>query len=358
MSAALLEVRDLMKVFPLTVGLFRRRVGEVRAVNGVTLDIPQGKTLALVGESGSGKTTLARVLLRLSDPTGGQIRFEGADITSLSEGALRPLRRQMQIVFQDPASSLNPRKRVKDIVSEPLEVHRVGTPRHRLRMVAELLERVELPPQDFLFRYPHTLSGGQRQRVAIARALALHPKFLVLDEPTSALDVSVQAKIVGLFKRLQRELSLTSLFISHDLSLVRNVADTIAVMYLGKIVEVASTAELFRAPSHPYTRALLSTIPVVSDDEKALVPEKITLMGEVPSAARIPSGCAFHPRCYARVAGCERILPELITVGPDHLVRCVLYDPVMGAPGLPSPARARARADETSDLMPNRADTR
>ncbi len=348
MSTTLLEARNVTKVFPLTVGLLRRQVGEVRAVNRVTLEVHAGQTLAVVGESGSGKTTLARVLIRLLSPTSGEIRFDGVDVTRLSEQALRPLRRQMQIVFQDPTSSLNPRKRVKDIVGEPLEVYGVGTPRERLLLVAELLEIVELPPRDFMFRYPHALSGGQRQRVAIARALALHPKFLALDEPTSALDVSVQAKIIGLLKRLQRELSLTYLFISHDLSLVRNVANTIAVMYLGKIVEMAPASELFRAPSHPYTRALLSTIPVVSDDEKALVPEKITLGGEIPSAAHIPSGCPFHPRCYARIDGCDRVVPELIKVGPDHYARCILYDPVFGALGLPGQVQTPAHIGESA----------
>jgi len=340
-----LEAEGVSKVFPLTVGLFRRRVGEVRAVDGVALSIRAGETLALVGESGSGKTTLAKVLIRLLPPTAGVIRFDGRDVTRLSERALRPVRRQMQIVFQDPASSLNPRRRVKDIVAAPLEIHGIGTPLQRLRRVAELLERVELPPGDFLFRYPHALSGGQRQRVAIARALALEPKFLVLDEPTSALDVSVQAKIVGLLRRLQRDLSLTFLFISHDLSLVRNVADTIAVMYLGKVVEFAPTETLFRAPSHPYTRALLSTIPLVDDAEQALVPEKISLTGEIPSAARIPPGCAFHPRCFARITGCDRVLPDLLEIGPHHRVRCILYDPAHGARGLP---RTAVRAGERS----------
>jgi len=341
----LLQAERVSKVFPLTVGLLRRRVGEVHAVEDVTLAIRAGETLALVGESGSGKTTLAKVLIRLLAPTAGSICFEERDLTRLSEWALRPVRRQMQIVFQDPASSLNPRRRVKDIVAAPLEVHGIGTPRTRLRRAGELLERVELPPRDFMFRYPHALSGGQRQRVAIARALALEPRFLVLDEPTSALDVSVQAKIVGLLRRLQRDLSLTYLFISHDLSLVRNVADTIAVMYLGKVVEIAPTEELFRAPGHPYTRALLSTIPVVDDSEQALVPEKISLTGEIPSAARIPPGCAFHPRCYARVEGCDRIRPDLVETAPHHQVRCILYDPAHGARGLPQAAVPEERKE-------------
>lgn len=340
---ALLEAHGLVRYFPVTAGLLRRKVGDVKAVDGVNLALEEGRTLALVGETGSGKTTVGRLLARLLQPTSGRIVFAGRDITDLGERELRPVRRQMQMVFQNPASSLNPRKRAKEIIEEPLVVHAVGTPVQRLRRVGELLERVELPPKDFLFRYPHALSGGQRQRVAIARALALHPKLIVLDEPTSALDVSVQAKIVALLRRLQRELKLTYLFISHDLSLVRNVADSIAVMYLGKIVELAPAETLFRRPSHPYTRALLSAIPTVSDEEAALIPEKIVLRGEIPSPARVPTGCAFHPRCYARVDGCDRIVPELIPVGDGHLVRCILYDPALGAPGLPErPAPSNA----------------
>ena len=332
----LLDAHGLVKYFPVTARLLRRKVGEVKAVDGVNLTLKEGETLALVGETGSGKTTLGRLLVRLLTATNGQIVFEGRDIAGLDEQALRPVRRQMQMVFQNPASSLNPRRRVKEIIEEPLVVHGIGTPVARLRQVREMLERVELPPKDFLYRYPHALSGGQRQRVAIARALALHPKLIVLDEPTSALDVSVQAKIIALLRRLQRELRLTYLFISHDLSLVRNVAESIAVMYLGKIVELAPAETLFTSPSHPYTRALLSAIPTVSDEEAALIPEKIVLRGEIPSPARVPSGCAFHPRCYARIDGCDRVVPELITLGDGHAARCILYDPALGAPGLPN----------------------
>ncbi|MDQ7820889.1 MAG: ABC transporter ATP-binding protein [Armatimonadota bacterium] len=328
---ALLEARDLTKHFPLTAGLLRRVVGVVRAVEGVSLAVEAGQTLGLVGETGSGKTTLGRLLVRLLPPTAGRILFDGRDITDLGDAQLREVRRHLQMVFQNPASALNPRKRVKDIVEDPLVVHGLGGPLQRLRRVAELLDLVELPPGQFLFRYPHALSGGQRQRVAIARALALHPKVVVLDEPTSALDVSVQAKIIALLRRLQRELGLTYLFISHDLSLVRAVADVVAVMYLGRIVEVAPADVLFRRPAHPYTRALLSAIPTVSDEERALIPEKIVLGGEIPSAARVPPGCSFHPRCYARIEGCDRVVPELLSIGPHHQVRCILYDPRSGA---------------------------
>ena len=332
---ALLEADGLVKYFPVTAGLLRRKIGDVKAVDGVSLALEEGQTLALVGETGSGKTTLGRLLVRLLEPTGGGVVFDGRVITHLQERDLRPMRRQMQMVFQNPASSLNPRRRVKEIIEEPLVVHGIGTPLQRLRLAGELLERVELPPKDFLFRYPHALSGGQRQRVAIARALALSPRLIVLDEPTSALDVSVQAKIIALLRRLQHELKLTYLFISHDLSLVRNVAEAIAVMYLGKIVELAPTGTLFHHPSHPYTRALLSAIPTVSDEEASLIPQKIVLQGEIPSPAHVPSGCAFHPRCYARIDGCDRIVPELIRVGADHVARCILFDPALGAPGLP-----------------------
>ncbi len=345
---ALLESEALVKYFPLTAGLLHRRVGDVKAVDGVSMTLEEGRTLALVGETGSGKTTLGRMLVRLLEPTSGQIVFDGQEITRRSEAELRPVRRQLQMVFQNPASSLNPRHRVKEIVEEPFVIHHVGSPRQRLRRVSELLERVELPARDFLFRYPHALSGGQRQRVAIARALALSPRLVVLDEPTSALDVSVQAKIIALLRRLQRELKLTYLFISHDLSLVRNVADTIAVMYLGKVVELAPAEILFHRPRHPYTCALLSTIPTVSHEEAGLIPEKIVLQGEIPSPARVPPGCAFHPRCYARIEGCDRIVPELLPLGTNHRVRCILYDPALGAPGLPAPESIRSAPSDTS----------
>ena len=331
----LLQSEALVKYFPLTTGLLHRKVGDVKAVDGVSVTLEEGRTLALVGETGSGKTTLARLLVRLLEPTSGRIFFDGQDVTRRSEAELRPVRRHLQMVFQNPASSLNPRRRVREIIEEPLIIHSIGTPLQRLRRVSELLERVELPPKDFLFRYPHVLSGGQRQRVAIARALALSPRLVVLDEPTSALDVSVQAKVIALLRRLQRELKLTYLFISHDLSLVRNVADAVAVMYLGKVVELAPAETLFSYPCHPYTRALLSAIPTVSDEEAALIPEKIVLQGEIPSPARVPPGCAFHTRCYARIAGCDRIVPEFLQVGADHQVRCILYDPARGAK--PSP---------------------
>lgn len=346
----LVEAQDVVKYFPITRGFLRRKVGDVRAVDSVSLCVQAGTTLALVGETGSGKTTLARVVARLLAPTSGRVFFDGRDITALDERALRPIRRQMQMVFQNPASSLNPRHRVKEIIEEPLLIHGAGTRGARWRRVGELLERVELPPQDFMFRYPHSLSGGQRQRVAVARALALDPRFLILDEPTAALDVSVQAKIIGLLRRLQRELHLTYLVISHDLSLMRNMADVIAVMYLGRIVEMASATALFSRPGHPYTRALLSAIPTVSDEESRLIPEKIVLRGEIPSPARVPLGCPFHPRCYARLQACDRVVPELLTIEPGRTARCILYDPTFGAPGLPGRAAVPVRLAGAAEL--------
>ncbi len=322
--ATLLSVSRLKKYFPITAGFLGRRVGEVKAVDDVSFDIPEGKTFALVGESGSGKTTVGKTIIRLIRPTAGDIYFDGTNLSELKEGDLKPWRRQMQIVFQDPTSSLNPRRRVADIIATPLEVHGIGTPRERLGRVKELLELVELPDK-YLYSYPHALSGGQKQRVAIARALALNPRFVVLDEPTSALDVSVQAKILALLARLQRELGLTYLLISHDLSVVKNFSDHIAVMYLGKLMEMAPTEELFANPLHPYTRALLSAIPVVTDEELELIPERITLEGEIPSPANAPTGCVFHTRCYARMEVCPLEDPQQLEVSPGHYVWCHLF---------------------------------
>lgn len=321
---ALIAARGIKKYFPITKGVFRRAVGEVRAVDDVDLDIAPGETFALVGESGSGKTTLGKVLTRVWAPTAGEILFLGRDIAGLGEDALKPFRRQMQVVHQDPTSSLNPKKRIKDIIEDPLIIHGAGDARFRQRRVRELLDLVELPP-DFLYRYPNAVSGGQKQRVGIARALALNPKLVVLDEPTSALDVSVQAKIIALLRRLQRELNLTYLFITHDLSLVRNLATRVGVMYLGRLVEIGPTERLFSEPRHPYTRSLLSAIPVVSDEELAMIPEKVHPKGEIPSPANAPSGCTFHPRCYQRLDVCDRVRPDLLELGVGQGVRCHLY---------------------------------
>lgn len=320
----LVVVRGVRKYYPITRGLLQRQVGVVKAVESVDLEIHRGQTFALVGESGSGKTTLGKVLARLIEPTAGQIRIGGVDVTRLSERELRPLRRQVQMVFQDPTSSLNPRRRVQDILEDPLIIHGYGDARARQRRVRELLELVELPA-DFMYRYPSHLSGGQKQRVGIARALALEPQFIILDEPTSALDVSVQAKIVALLKRLQSQLGLTYLFITHDLSLVRNVADQVGVMYLGRLVEQGPVERIFRRPEHPYTRALLSCIPTVYDEELSLIPEKVPLTGEIPSPAQAPSGCPFHPRCPQAMDVCRQIMPDPVSLEDGVVVRCHLF---------------------------------
>ncbi len=323
----LLAARGLTKHFPIYRGIvLQRQVGAVRAVDQVDLTIMPGETLALVGESGSGKTTIGKLLIRVLRPTAGEIWFGGQDIAHLNDAALRPVRRRMQMVYQDPTSSLNPRRRVKDIIEDPLVIHKIGDAAQRASRVEELLHLVELPVE-FAYRYPNALSGGQKQRVGIARALALNPAFIVLDEPTSALDVSVQAKIIALLKRLQAELGLTYLFITHDLRVVRNLATRVGVMYLGRIVEQAPTETLYANPAHPYTRALLSAIPALDEEELAAIPQKVPLQGEIPSAAHVPPGCAFHPRCPARFAPCDRVVPRESVVAEGHLVRCHLYDP-------------------------------
>jgi oligopeptide transport system ATP-binding protein len=320
----LLKAQGLKKYFPITAGFLGRRVGLIKAVEEVSFEIKEGSTFALVGESGSGKTTVGKTILRLLKPTAGDIIFDGTNLARLSEGELKRWRREIQMVFQDPSSSLNPRRRVVDIVTTPLEVHGIGTRRERLARVRELLDVVELP-EKYLYSYPHALSGGEKQRVAIARALALNPRFVVLDEPTSALDVSVQAKILALLARLQQGFGLTYLLISHDLSVVKNFSDYIAVMYLGRIMEMASTEKLFARPLHPYTRALLSAIPVVSEEELKIIPERITLEGEIPSPANVPSGCVFHTRCYVVKDICRVEQPPLVEVESDHKVRCHLF---------------------------------
>jgi len=315
-------VNDLRKYFPLYGGILRKRVGEIKAVDGVTFSIGAGETCALVGESGSGKTTVGKTIVRIYDPTGGTVYFEGRDVTNLSQDELMSVRRKMQMVFQDPTSSLNPRKRVRDIVTAPLEVHRVGSNSERLARAAELLEIVQLS-REYLHRYPYGLSGGEKQRVALARALALDPCLLVLDEPTSALDVSVQAKTIALLGELQKKLSLTYLFISHNLVLVKNIAATVLVMYFGKIIESAPTQELFRCPSHPYTMTLLSSMPVV--DTEVELPASGELENIVEAGidlANPPVGCRFYPRCAFREELCQEAYPKLREIRKEHFVSC------------------------------------
>lgn len=318
----LLEIRALKKHFPIQEGFLRRTVGYVYAVDDVSFSIPRGKTLGLVGESGCGKTTLGRCIVRALSPTSGEINLhldgETIDLSSLSRNQLRPLRRHFQMVFQDPYLSLNPRKTILDIVGEPLRLNKVAEGKVLENRVRELVDKVGLNLK-YLNRYPHAFSGGQRQRIGIARALALNPSLIVCDEPVSALDVSVQAQILNLLQDLQRDLGLTYLFIAHDLSVVEHISDKVAVMYVGKMVEMASTRELFTNPQHPYTAALLSAIPRPDPDEPM---REVELEGEVPSPASPPSGCYFHPRCkYARER-CRVEAPPLREVRPGHLAAC------------------------------------
>jgi oligopeptide transport system ATP-binding protein len=321
-AETLLEVLDLKRYYPLTSGFFGRLVGQVKAVDGVSFAIRQGETLGLVGESGCGKTTIGRCVLQLDRPTSGEVRFEGQDLVKIRDRDLRPLRRRIQIIFQDPYSSLNPRMTVGQILSEPLRVHRlVAGHRECQDQVEGLLTIVGLNPA-FARRYPHEFSGGQRQRIGIARALALNPSFVVCDEPVSALDVSIQAQIINLLEDLQARLRLTYLFIAHDLSVVRHISDRVAVMYLGKVVEIADRGDLYEHPLHPYTQALLSAVPV-PDPVVEAERQRIILRGEVPSPADPPAGCVFHPRCPIAIEECRRVVPELRELRTAHWAACI-----------------------------------
>jgi oligopeptide/dipeptide ABC transporter ATP-binding protein len=320
-ATPLLQVRDLRKHFARRRPLIGPAPEPVRAVDGVSFDIPRGQTLGLVGESGCGKTTTGRAILRLVEPTSGSVRFDGQDVLALPAGELRRLRRQMQIVFQDPFSSLNPRMTIGAIVREGLTIHKLAKGADADRRVRQLLEEVGLRPE-YASRFPHEFSGGQRQRVGIARALSVEPSFIVCDEPVSALDVSVQAQVVNLLSDLQRDRGLAYLFIAHDLAVVEHVADRVAVMYLGHIVEIADAAELYRRPLMPYTQALLSAIPV---PEPAAHRERIILQGDVPSPVHPPHGCVFHPRCQhpAKDAACTHVVPPLEEKAPGHFAACI-----------------------------------
>jgi oligopeptide transport system ATP-binding protein len=318
---ALLEVTDLVKHFPIKSGIVvDREVGRVRAVDGVSLTINEGETLGLVGESGCGKSTLCRTILQLTAPTSGSVRFAGEELVGRSRRQLRPIRRQIQMIFQDPYASLNPRKRIGQIIGEPLELHGLASGRDVGRRVQELLDRVGLAPEH-RDRYPHEFSGGQRQRIGIARALALQPKLIIADEPVSALDVSVQAQIVNLLKDLQDEIGLSYLFVAHDLGVVRHVSDRVAVMYLGRIVESAFATDLYQHPLHPYSNALLSAVPI-PDPKLNCERERLVLEGDPPSPIDPPSGCHFHTRCPWATDVCETDDPELRELEADHRAAC------------------------------------
>jgi oligopeptide/dipeptide ABC transporter ATP-binding protein len=318
----LLEVRDVTKHFPITRGIvFQKQIAAVRAVDGVSFDVRRGETLGIVGESGCGKSTLARVIMRLLEPTSGSVVFDGNDITRLSQGDMRKHRREMMMIFQDPYASLNPRKRVGFIVSEALEVHKLGTESEIKRRVQELLEVVGLNPEHYN-RFPHEFSGGQRQRIGIARALAVNPKLIVADEPVSALDVSVQAQILNLLKDLQSDFGLTYVFIAHDLNVVRHISDRVAVMYLGKLVELANDADLYREPKHPYTGALLSAVPI-ANPHSGRQRSQVVLEGDVPNPINPPSGCHFHPRCPRAQPICSEQDPPLLDVAGSHQAACL-----------------------------------
>ncbi len=314
----LLIVQKLKKYFPVGGGLFRRPSGYVKAVDGVDLAVKKGETFGLVGESGCGKTTLGRCILRLEEPTEGEIYFENEDILAYDRKALRQIRRDMQIIFQDPYSSLNPRKTVGQIVGEGFLVHRILSKRDRLERVKELMEIVGLHPEH-TNRYPHEFSGGQRQRIGVARALSLHPKLIIADEPVSSLDVSIQAQILNLLVQLQRQFDLTYIFISHGLSVVRHISDRVAVMYLGRIVELARSRSLFSRPLHPYTEALMSAVPLINPEKKR---DRIILEGDVPSPIHPPSGCSFHPRCRHSEEICRENIPVMEEFEENHWVRC------------------------------------
>lgn len=319
--AELLSVRNLKKYFPIKKGILAKRVGEIKAVDDVSFTVQTGETLGLVGESGCGKSTTGRSILRLIEPTAGEVLFDGEELISLPPEALRKKRREMQMVFQDPYASLNPRQNIEQILEEPMIVHNMGTSTERKKRVRDLLEVVGLP-NSYARRYPHQFSGGQRQRIGIARALSVYPKLIIADEPVSALDVSIQSQVLNLMQDIQKEFNLTYLFIAHDLSVVRHISDRVGVMYLGRIVELADTKSLYKNPKHPYTQALLSAVPV---PDPTAPRERIILQGDVPSPANPPSGCSFHNRCIHAMEQCKLIRPELKEVYEGHQVACHLY---------------------------------
>ncbi len=337
---ALLRAAGLRKHFPVRKGLLLRETGRVRAVDGVSLEVHPGETLGLVGESGCGKSTLGRTLIRLYEPTDGHLEYKGENFLAMRGERLRSMRRHIQMIFQDPFASLDPRMTIGQILTEPFKVHGACPPAERPDRARMLLDKVGLK-SSYLNRYPHEFSGGQRQRISIARAMALNPELVVADEPVSALDVSIQAQILNLLKDLQQEFRLTYVFISHDLSVVDHFCDRVAVMYLGRIIEMAPKDELFASPKHPYTRALIDAIPRVGAGKREMKP---VLRGEVPSPIAPPAGCHFHPRCPRRHAGCERDFPRFVDVGDGHRVACNLYEEAAPEPTRQVPAVAGAKA--------------
>jgi len=318
----LLQVENLKKHFPINGGIFGKKVGEVKAVDGVSFYVKKGETLGIVGESGCGKSTTGRLLLRLLDPTEGKVTFENKDVTTLSKEELRKVRREMQMIFQDPFASLNPRHTVEKILEEPLIVHGIGTKEERRRRVREMLEVVGLSSYHAK-RYPHQFSGGQRQRIGIARSLMTNPKLIIADEPVSALDVSIQSQVLNLLEDLQKEYDLTYVFIAHDLGVVRHISDRVGVMYLGRLIELTDSEKLYEKPLHPYTQALLNAVPIPDPDFKR---EEIEISGEIPSPSNPPAGCAFHTRCRECMDICKTTRPEFKEIEPNHFVACHLYE--------------------------------
>lgn len=322
MADSLLQVKNLVKYFPIKKGVFKRTVGWIKAVDDISFEVYEGETVGLVGESGCGKTTTALTILRLEEPTKGQVIFDGRDITKMKKSDMRKERKSMQIIFQDPYSSLDPRMKIKDIIAEGILTHNILNGRERYKRVGELLERVGIPAE-YMDRFPHEFSGGQRQRIGIARALALEPKIIMCDEAVSALDVSIRSQIINLLKDLQEEYHLTYLFVAHDLSVIKYISDRVVVMYLGKIVEIADKKEFFANTLHPYAQALISAVPVPNPDYKK---KRIILQGDVPSPADPPKGCRFHPRCSKVMKICSEVEPKLKEIKDGHFCACHLYN--------------------------------
>ncbi len=319
MTEPLLKVDELRKYFPIHGGVLRRVVNNVKAVEDVSFEIGAGEVVGLVGESGSGKTTVGRTILRLETATAGTVRFEGADIMAMGPSEMRRYRKKMQIIFQDPYASLNPREKVREVLTHPLRLHRIGSASEHEDRAAALLEKVGLS-RDHLDRFPHEFSGGQRQRIGIARALAVEPSFIVADEPVSALDVSIQAQVINLLEDLKNDLDLTMLFIAHDLGVVEHICDRVIVMYLGRVMEIGTAADLYARPNHPYTQALLSAVPIPEPGKRR---ERVVLKGDIPSPINPPSGCVFRTRCPMAIADCAKVVPDLRKVGEGHLSACI-----------------------------------